>query len=163
MNTFSRRRFLVYMGEGVVVIAGGTAFTLRQLTGKGQGNILKFRAITGLPTKPTPSYASYVIGGQVNLNTTTGAITKNVFAGPPAQTTNIALLTRSVRVTGVEKQGSKWHITGVVNNQAQIQVGEEKTFSILLDPNRNLAQSTFFGSPIQLTLQNFTTPSSESA
>ena len=115
--------------------------------------------MTGLPAKPMPSYASYVIGGQVNLNNSTGAITKNVFAGPPQETTNIALLTRAVRVTGVQQQGSMWHITGVVNNQTQIQAGEETAFSILLDPTRNLAQTSFFGSPIQLTLRNFSTPS----
>ena len=159
MNTFSRRQFLVFMGAGVVVIAGGAALTVRQLTGYAQGNILKFRAITGLPAKPMPSYASYVISGQVNLDNSTGAITKNVFAGPPEETTNISLLTRAVRVTGVQQQGSMWHITGVVNNQTQIQAGEETAFSILLDPTRNLAQTTFFGSPIQLTLQNFSTPS----
>ncbi len=159
MNTFSRRQFLVFIGAGVVVIGSGAALTVRQLTGKGQRNILKFRAITGLPAKPMPSYASYVIGGRVNLDNSTGAITKNVFAGPPEETTNIALLTRAVRVTGVQPQGSMWHITGVVNNRTQIQAGEETAFSILLDPARNLAQSTFFGSPIQLTLQNFSTPS----
>ncbi|HYX48399.1 MAG TPA: hypothetical protein VE843_01555, partial [Ktedonobacteraceae bacterium] len=116
-------------------------------------------AITALPAKPRPGYASYVIDGQVNLTNNTGAITKNVFAGPPEELTNISLLTRNVRVTGVQQQGSKWHITGVVNNQTQIQAGEETTFTILLDPTRNLAQTTFFGSPIQLTLENFSTPS----
>ncbi len=159
MNSFSRRQFLFFIGAGVVMVGGGTALTLRQLTGNGQRNILKFSAITGLPAKPMPGYASYVIDGQVNLNNNTGAITKHVFAGPPEETTNIALLTRDVRVTGVQQQGSMWHITGVVKNQTQAQAGEETTFNITLDPHRNLAQSTFFGSPIQLTLQNFTAPS----
>ena len=159
MNSFSRRQFLVFMGAGVVVLAGGAALTVRQLTANAQGNTLKFKAISGLPAKPMPGYASYVIDGQVNLNNNTGAITKNVFAGPPEEITNISLLTRNVRVTGVQQQGSKWHITGVVSNQSQVQAGEETTFNILLDPTRNVAQSTFLGSPIQLTLQNFSTPS----
>jgi hypothetical protein len=159
MNSLSRRQFLFFMGAGVVMLGGGAALTVRQLAGNGQGNTLKFKAITGLPAKPMPGYASYVIDGQVNLNNSTGAITKNVFAGPPEETTSIALLTRNVRVTGVQHQGSKWHITGVVNNQSQVQAGEETTFNILLDPTRNVAQSTFFGSPIQLTLQNFSIPS----
>ena len=147
------------MGAGVVMLGGGAALTVRQLAGNGQGNTLKFKAITALPAKPMPGYASYVIDGQVNLNNNTGAVTKNVFAGPPEEITNISLLTRNVRVTGVQQQGSTWHITGMVNNQTQIQAGEETTFTILLDPTHNLAQSTFFGSPIQLTLQNFSTPS----
>src|SRR5689334_4545157 len=103
MNSFSRRQFLIFIGAGAVMLAGGTALTVRQLTGNAQGNTLKFRAITGLPAKPMPVYASYVIDGQVNLNNKTGAITKNVFAGPPEEPTNIALLTRNVRVTGVQQ------------------------------------------------------------
>ncbi len=143
MNTFSRRRFLVLIGAGVVVVAGGAALTVRQLTGNGQGSKLNFQAITRLPAKPLPSYASYVIGGEVNLNNSTGTITKDVFAGPPEEMTSIALLTRAVRVTGVQQQGSVWHITGVVNTQTQIQEGEDTAFDIRLDPSRNLAQSTF--------------------
>ena len=159
MNSFSRRQFLFFMGAGVVMLGGSAALTVRQLTANAQGNTLKFKAITALPAKPMPGYASYVIDGQVNLNNNTGAITKNVFAGPPEEITNISLLTRNVRVTVVQRQGNKWHITGVVNNQSQVQAGEETTFSIVLDPTRNVAQSTFFGSPIELTLQNFSTPS----
>ena len=147
------------MGAGVVMLGGGAALTVRQLTANAQGNTLKFKAITALPAKPMPGYASYVIDGQVNLNNNTGAITKNVFAGAPEEITSIALLTRNVRVTSVQHQGNKWYIKGVVNNQSQVQVGEETTFSILLDPTRSVAQSTFFGSPIELTLQNFSTPS----
>jgi hypothetical protein len=160
MNTIGRRRFLAYLGAGVVAIAGGTVLIVRrQLSGNGQGKMLNFQAITRLPGGPLPSYASYVIGGQVNLNANTGSITKNVFAGPPETITNIALLTRAVRVTSVQQQGSLWHIAGVVNTQTQLQAGEETTFAILLDPAHNLAQSTFFGSPIQLTLQKFSAPS----
>jgi hypothetical protein len=41
----------------------------------------------------------------------------------------------------------------MVNNQAQLQPGEDIAFDILLDPSRKLAQSAFFGSSIQLKLQ----------
>jgi hypothetical protein len=159
MNTFGRRRFLTLLGAGVVAVAGGTALIVRQLTANGQGNTLNFQAITRLPAAPLPSYASYVIGGQVNLHNNSGSITKNVFAGPPEARTDIALLTRVVRVTGVQQQGGVWHITGIVNTQAQFQAGEETAFDIRLDPSHNLAQSTFFGSPIQLELQKFSAPS----
>jgi hypothetical protein len=60
-------------------------------------------------------------------------------------------------VTGVQQQGTNWHISGVVNSQTLLQAGEETAFAISLDPSRNLAQSTFFGSPIQLALQQFST------
>lgn len=156
MYTFSRRRFLTFMGAGVVAVAGGTALLVRQLSTNGQGNTLSFQAVMKLPVGPLPGYASYVIGGQVHLNNS-GSITKTVFAGPPETRTSIALLTRNVRVTGVQKQGSTWRISGIVDPQTQIQTGEEATFAIQLDTSRNLAQSTFFGSPIQLDLQKFST------
>jgi hypothetical protein len=159
MNTFGRRRFLALLGAGVVVVAGGAALIVRQLTANGQGNTLNFQAITRLPASPLPAYASYVISGQVNLNENTGVITKDVFAGAPEVRTSIALLTRVVRVTSVQRQGETWHITGVVNTPTQLQAGEETALDIRLDPSHNLAQSTFFGSPIQLELQKFSAPS----
>lgn len=155
MNTFGRRHFLTLLGAGVVAVAGGTTLIVRQLAANGQGNTLNFQAITRLPASPLPSYASYVIGGQVNRNNNSGSITKNVFAGSPEARTDIALLTRVVRVTSVQQQGSAWHITGIVDPQTQLQAGEETTFAIQLDTSRNLAQSTFFGSPIQLNVLKF--------
>ena len=157
MNTFGRRRFLTLLGAGVVAAAGGAAVIARQLTANGQGNTLNFQAIARLPASPLPAYASYVISGQLNRNNNAGSITKNVFAGPPEARTSIALLTRVVRVTGIQQQGNVWHITGTVDPQTQLQAGEETTFAIQLDTSRNLAQSTFFGSPIQLNVQKFST------
>ena len=155
MNTFNRRRFLAFIGAGVVVVAGGAALTIRQLSANGR--VLSFKAVTSLPAKPMPAYASYVISGQVHLNDNTGSITKQVFAGAPEAITDIPLLARSVRVTGAQQQGNTWHITGVVETQTQ--AGEETTFDMLLDPSRNIAQSTFFGSPIQLELLKLSAPS----
>ena len=158
MNTLSRRRFLVLTGAGVVAVAaGGIALAVRQLTGSGQKNMLSFQVVSGLPGKPFLSYASYVINGNVNVSNGTGTITKYVYAGPPENMTNIPLLTRVVRVTGVRQQGSAWHISGVVANQAQLQRGEDTSLELLLDSSSSVAQSTFFGSPIQLNLQRFTT------
>lgn len=156
MDSFSRRRFLALVGAGIVVVAGGAALAVRQITGNGQGSTLNFQAISGLPAKPLPSYASYVIGGQVNIHNGTGTITKAVYAGPPDETTTIALLNRTVQVKSVQQQGSAWHITGTVSDQA-LSSGEETTFDILLDPSHNRATSTFFGAPIQLALQKFVT------
>ncbi len=156
MNTLSRRRFLAFTGVGVVAVAaGGVVLAVRQLTGSGQGNTLSFQAVTGLPSKPLLSYASYVIDGNVNVGNGSGTITKYVYAGPPESMTNISLLTRRVRVNGVSQQGSVWHITGVVENQARLQKGEETSFELLLNSSSNVARSTFLGSPIQLNLQRF--------
>lgn len=159
MDTLSRRRFLVITGVGIVAVAAsGVALAVRQLAGSGQGNSLSFQAVTGLPAKPLLSYASYVINGKVNVSNGTGTITKYVYTGPPESMTNISLLTRTVRVNGVSQQGSIWHITGVVDNQAQLQRGEETTFELQLDGSSGVANSTFFGSPIQLKLQSFASP-----
>jgi hypothetical protein len=156
MNTLSRRRFLVLTGAGVVVVAaGGIALAVRQLTGSGQGSMLSFQAVTGLPTKPLLSYASYVINGNVNVSNGMGTITKYVYAGPPESMTSISLFTRVVRVTGVRQRGGAWHISGVMDNQSQLQRGEDASFELLLDSSSGIAQSTFFGSPIQLKLQKF--------
>ena len=153
MKTFSRRRFLALAGAGVIAVTGGATFTLHQLVGNGSATTLSFSAVAGLPARPFPSYASYVISGQVNPTNGTGTITKAVYAGSPDKITSILLLTRTVRVTGAQQQGNAWRIRGVVSDQTQVQSGEETTFDILLDPSRNLAQSAFFGSSIQLELQ----------
>ena len=158
MPALSRRNFLALTGAGIVAVAAGGITLVRNLTGAGQGNTLDFQDVTGLPAKPLPSYASYVIGGQVNTSNGTGTITKYVYAGPPEKITTIPLWTRSVRVTTVRQQGSAWHITGVVDtagNPPQLQKGEDPSFDLLLDSSRSLAHTTFFGSPIQLQIQRF--------
>lgn len=156
MNTLSRRRFLVLTGAGVVAVAaGGITLAVRQLTSTGSKSMLSFQAVTGLPSKPLVSYASYVISGSVNVSNGTGTITKYVYAGPPESMTNISLLTRVVRVTGVRQEGSAWHISGVIDNQAQLQKGENASVELLLDSTQNVVQATFLGSPIQLKLQKF--------
>lgn len=157
MKTTSRRRFLTFTAAGVVAVAaGGIALAVRQLTGKSQGGALSFQAVTGLPGKPLLSYASYVIDGTVNTSNGTGTITQHVYAGPPDKMTSIALFTRVVRVNKVQQQGSVWQVSGVVENQAQLQTGEDGVFAVQLDSAGNVAHSTFFSSPIQLHLQRFT-------
>ncbi len=156
LSTLSRRRFLTITGAGLVAVAaGGIALALRQLTASGT---LSFTAVAGLPGKPLLSYASYVIDGKVNVDKGTGTITKYVYAGPPENMTNISLLTRLVRVTSLHQQGSAWHISGKVDDQPQLQKGEDASFDLLLDSSRGIAQSTFFGSPVQLNLQRYTAP-----
>lgn len=156
MNTLSRRRFLtITAASTVVAAAGGIVLTVRQLTG--QGKTLSFSAVTGLPRKPFVSYASYVIEGNVNASNGTGTITQYVYAGPPESITSIVLLTRVINVSGVQQQGSLWQINGVVQDQASLQKGESAAFAMQFDSATKVADSTFFGSPIQLHLQRFVT------
>lgn len=154
MKTVSRRRFLVVTVAGAVVVAaGGIALTVRQLSG--QGKRLNFQAVTALPGKPLVSYASYVINGNINENDGTGTITQHVYAGSPERMTSIDMFTRVVRVNSVHRQGNVWQMSGVVENQAQLQEGESPSFEVRLDALGNIVHSTFFGSPIQLHLQRF--------
>lgn len=158
MSRLNRRRFLILTGAGVVAVAGGgIALVVQQLSGSGQKSTLNFQAVTGLPGKPFLSYASYVIAGSVNVSNQTGTITTNVYAGPPERITGISMFTRTVRVTGVRQQGSAWHISGVVDNPSQLQKGEQASLELQLDASSGIAQSTFFGSPLQLHLQSFRT------
>ena len=156
MSTMSRRRFLIAGGAGaVVVVAGGAVLAIRQFGGPGSssGGTLTFQAVAPLPRPPLASYASYVIAGQVNLGNNTGTITKTVFAGAPDARQPIELLTRSVRVTKVEAQGSLRHITGTIADASQLQQGEPASFSIVIDAAHKVAQSDFFGDAIQLQLE----------
>jgi hypothetical protein len=157
MNTLSRRRFLTLTGAGIVAVAaGGIALAVRQFSES--ANTLTFQAVSGLPAKPLISYASYVLTGKIDTSNGTGTITKYVYAGPPESMTSISLYTRTVRVTKASQQGGVWHITGVVENQAQLQKGEDAVLQLQLDSVRGIAQASFFGSPIALRLQHFTAP-----
>ena len=155
MSGLNRRRFLVLTGAGVVAAAsGGIAFIVNHLAG-GQKRALSFQAVTGLPTKPLLSYASYVVAGNVDVGNQSGTITLNVYAGPPGAMTNISLFTRAVHVTAVRQDGGIWHISGVADNLSQLQEGEAASFDLQVDSASGIVRSTFLGSPIQLNLQKF--------
>jgi hypothetical protein len=152
MSTFTRRRFLVLAGAGIAALGGG-ALVLWQRGQSATGGILSFQAITALPRAPLPAYASYVIDGRVNLGTRTGTITRTVFAGAPQQRLPIPLLARTIRVTDMQDKGASKHITGVVTDQSQLQPGEGTSFEMTIDSARQLAQTDFFGDPIQLNVE----------
>src|SRR5690348_11173419 len=149
MSGLNRRRFLVLSGAGIVAVAGGGIAFIASRIAAGQKSALSFQAVSGLPAKPFPSYASYVISGDVNVSGQSGTITLNVYAGAPEAMTDIPLYNRVVRVTAVRQEGNVWHISAVADNTAQLQKGEESSFELQLDSSSNVARSTFFGSPVQ--------------
>src|SRR5439155_359534 len=67
MKTIDRRDFLKMAGAGSAVVVAGVAMPVAGYFGWINKDILRFRAVAGMPTAPLPSYASYVIGGQVEL------------------------------------------------------------------------------------------------
>src|SRR5205085_1807201 len=68
MNKLNRRKFLTLAGVGSAAAAAGAALPgANLLTGGEKAKTFTFRAVVGLPKKPLPAYASYVIEGHVDL------------------------------------------------------------------------------------------------
>jgi len=124
-------------------------------TGTGKNGVYTFRAVVGLPKKPLPAYASYVIEGHVDLATRSGVLTKAVFAGTPQARSAVALpgLSRIVRITDVQELGSTLRITGVIDDRSQLQRGESPTTQIVIDRSRGVVQAAFLGNQVALSLE----------
>lgn len=156
MSKLTRRRFLLIGGAGAVaVVAGGVTLAIRQFSKTGSSGTLTFRAIAPLPRPPLVSYASYVINGRVDLGSSTGTMTRTVFAGDPGILLPIALLMRLAHVTSVETRGNTRRIIAAVDNPSQLQPGESASFTIVIDPDHHVAQSDFYGDPILLQLEQW--------
>ena len=162
MKGINRRRFLQLAGAGSLAAAtvGATAgvpglSTATRLSATSKQGRFTFRAVTGLPSKPLPSYASYVLEGQVDLSTRSGIMTKTVFAGHPEATSTVALpgLSRIIRITDVQELGGTFRVLGVVDDRSQLQRGESRNFDLLIDPAQGLARTSYLGSPVLLQLE----------
>ncbi len=154
MDKMSRRNFLKIVGGGTAMLAGGVMLSGFGLPSQAGTDALTFRAVAGLPTKPLPSYASYVLEGGVNVATKSGVLTKTVFAGPPDAMSNLALpgLTRVIRVTDVRELGKSVEIVGQVADPSQLLQGESSTVTVRVDKAAGTAQTLFLGNEINLQL-----------
>src|SRR6266702_3966850 len=76
MNKLNRRKFLTMAGVGSAAAASAVLPGAGLLTGTGAGKngVYTFRAVVGLPKKPLPAYASYVIEGQGDVLRITGVV-----------------------------------------------------------------------------------------
>ena len=162
-DNLSRRKFLSMIGAGTGAMAVGVlipsgAFRasgrLLQAGNNNNGSKLKFRAVGGLPQGGFPSYASYVIEGTIDLKTHSGVATRNVFAGPPEAMSTIALpgLSRTIRITEVEDNGSVVRLRGIVDDRSQLHPGENPYVDITVDSGRYTASSSFMNSKVSLKL-----------
>ena len=148
MKGINRRRFLQIAGTGslaAAAVAVPALATVPRLTPTSREGTFTFRAVTGLPSKPLPNYASYVIEGHVNLTTGSGVMTKTLFAGSPEAMSTVALpgMSRIMRITKVQNLGGTFHITGVVDDRSQLQRGESSQFDLVIDPAQRLARTSF--------------------
>ena len=155
MEKLNRRKFLKVAGASSAVAAGAALPSAGLLASSATTHgTVTFRAVAGMPQKPLPNYASYVIEGHVNLDTRSGVITKSVFAGAPEMTSTVALpgMSRIARVTDVADEGGVLRITGVVDDRSQLRRGESNTFSVLLDRPQGIVKAEFFGDSVTLLL-----------
>src|SRR2546421_977068 len=124
MKGINRRRFFQLAGMGslaAVTAAIPVLSTVPRLTSTSKQGTYTFRAVTGLPSKPLPSYASYVLEGHVDLTTRSGVMMKTVFAGHPEAMSTVALpgLSRIIRITDVQDLGGTFRVRGVVDDRSQ--------------------------------------------
>ncbi len=161
MNGINRRRFLQLAGAGSLAAATAGAATVMpvlpkapQLTAASKGGSFTFRAVAGMPARPLPSYASYVIEGHVDLVTKTGIVTKSVFAGHPEAMSTIALpgMSRIIRIVDVENMGGSFYIKGMIDDRSVLLRGESRNFELRIDPSSGVVLTDFFGSEVQLLL-----------
>src|SRR5215831_13911892 len=161
MKGINRRRFLQLAGAGSIAAASGTTTGVtalsaaNRLSATNKQGRFTFRAVTGLPSKPLPSYASYVLEGYVDLSKRSGIITKTIFAGHPESMSTVALpgLSRIIRITDVQELGGTFRVLGVVDDRSQLQRGENRSFDLLIDPVQGLARTNSLGSPLVLQLE----------
>lgn len=158
MKSINRRGFLRVAGTGSLVaatVAVPTLMAAPRLTATSTQGTFTFRAVTGLPAKPLPSYASYIIEGHVNLSARSGMLTKTIFAGSPEAMSTVALpnLSRIIRITDVQDLGGTFRILGVVDDRSQLQKGEEATFELFLNPAQQLAHTRYMSTSLLLHLE----------
>jgi TAT (twin-arginine translocation) pathway signal sequence len=154
MKTIDRRDFLKMAGAGAAVVAAGAAMPVAGFFGWTGKDQLRFRAVTGVPRAPWPTYASYVIEGKVDLRARTGQLAKSIHAGAPEAMSGIVFpgTARSVRVTDVRRRGTSVVIEGELVERSQLLKGESPTFNVQIDQATGLAHADLFGSVVTLRL-----------
>jgi len=155
MKQLDRRQFLGMAAAGSAVALVGAAVPMSGILTWTGAQTLKFRAVVGLPKHPLPMYASFVIDGAVNLDRSTGTVTKSLYAGAPEAMSTILFpgTVRSIRVTGVQRSGETITIAGVVDPQAKLGPREKGIVSIVINQAEKTAQADFLGTPVVLRVQ----------
>lgn len=155
MKETSRRGFLKLVGAGSVAVAAGAIVPAAAMwAGRTGADSLAFRAVGGLPQAQIPSFASYVLEGHVNLTTQSGVVTKTVYAGAPEAMSRIALpgVSRIFRVTEVRDSSGLIHISGILDDRAQLKAGENPNIDIQIDRSSRVVRAPFVGNEIALRL-----------
>src|SRR2546428_7638885 len=114
MKTIDRRDFLKMAGAGSAVVVAGVAMPVAGYFGWINKDILRFRAVAGMPAAPLPSYASYVIEGQVDLCARPRHLAKSIHAGAPDAMSGVVFpgTAPSIRVTDLNVTWNTMVISG---------------------------------------------------
>lgn len=153
MDAVNRKSFLKIAGAGTAAAAGAAGIPLaRSLEARSKG--LAFRATGGLPQAPLPSYATHVVEGSVDLTHGSGLITSRVLAGNPEAMSTVGLpgLVRLIRVVGVETNGQRVKVRGLIEDRSQLRRGESPNVEVVIDQKRGLVQAPFLGRQNELQL-----------
>jgi hypothetical protein len=154
MKRMDRRRFLKLAGGGWAAAPAMAGLPLvARFAGQPSG-LVRFRAAVGLPQPPLPSYATQVVEGTVDLAKESGLVTSRVLAGHPGATSDIGLpgLARVIRVTGINAQGERLRLRGVIEDRSQLRPGESPQVEIIVDQKRGLLHAPFLGRQLELKL-----------
>lgn len=160
MKGLKRRRFLELTGAGSIIAAtagaaGPLLSSAPRLTAASRQGTYTFRAVAGLPSKPLPAYATYILEGHVDLTARSGVLTGTLYAGDPQATSTVALpgQSRIFRITGVEDLGGSFRLMGTIDDRSQLQPGESRTVELLLDPAQGVARTRLWNSELVLQLE----------
>ncbi len=154
MDQLDRKSFLKAAGVGSAAAAGIAGIPLAQHFAHQAPKELTFRAATGLPQAPLPSYATQIVEGTIDLARGSGLVTSRLLAGSPETTSAIGLpgLARVIRITGIDQRDEKLLLRGLIEDRSQLRRGESPKVEILIDHKRGLVRAPFLGRQIELEL-----------
>lgn len=156
MKTFDRRDFLKIAGAGTVVIAAGAAVPVAGFFGWTGKDVLRFRAVAGMPKAPLPTYASYVIEGKVDIRARTGSLAKSLHAGAPNALSGVVFpgTARAIQITDVRQAGDQVRISGHIAEPVTLLKGESPNFSMVIDRSNGIAEADFLGTTVVMRLDS---------
>ena len=152
MKTMDRRDFLKMAGAGAAVAGAAAVIPAGGFFAWTKKDVMRFRAVAGMPKAPLPAYASYVIEGQVDLKARTGQLAKSIHAGAPDAMSGVVFpgTARSLRVTDVRQSGSSIVITGELADRSTLLSGESPFLKIAIDRAAGVAQADFLGTSVTM-------------
>jgi hypothetical protein len=159
MSKVNRRDFLKAAGAGsaaLITIGAGVTGVGRLIRRGGPRDAARFafRATTGLPQRPFPSYASMVLKGTIDPVAGTGTIQRSVLAGPPEAMSDIVLpgTTRTFHVTSVRSKGRALLVNAAIDDVGALGPGEAPLMWLWIDRTSGVLRAPFVDRELELQL-----------